>query len=80
MNMRINVEICTPEEKAQWRIAGGRHHRCGGRIKVLCKKGQPLGLFMHGSPVACENCGKEGEVFAEDGGIEFVWHRKPEDV
>jgi hypothetical protein len=68
------------KREKQWRVVEGRHHKCGGSVSVLCKNEQPPGLFMHGSPIVCKNCGKEGEVYAEDGGIEFVWYRKPEDA
>lgn len=61
------------EKTTQWRVVGGRYHQCGGRIKALCQRGQPLGLFSHESPIICENCGKEGEIFAEDGGVDFYW-------
>lgn len=68
------------EQKTQWRVVGGRYHKCGGRIHVLCQRDQKAGLFMHESPAWCDNCGKEGEVYAEDGGIDFYWHSEPGDV
>lgn len=63
-----------------WHAVGERRHKCGGRILAYKRHNEAPTLFRDKSPIRCENCGREGEIFAEDGGVDFLWYSQSNEL
>ncbi|MCG7598836.1 hypothetical protein MHM84_03495 [Halomonas sp. McH1-25] len=62
------------DKPGEWRYVGDRRHQCGGRVLARTGVNARPNWFEHDTPIRCEGCGWPGQIFAEDGGVEFIWH------